>query len=103
VDKHSATSIKRVLDEVIAGWEVLEQVFIVDVVDFDDLVVVIPEQILIQWQPEDGQHVCDTGFLQCFLAAQCEESGQRIRSLELATGVENGEAISAYEPANVQL
>ena len=45
----------------------------------------------------------DTGFLQCFLAAQCEESGQRIRSLELATGLEYGKAISAYEPANVQL
>lgn len=47
VDKHSATSIKRVLNEVIAGWEVLEQVFIVDVVYFDDLVVVILEKILI--------------------------------------------------------
>lgn len=47
MDKHSATSIKRVLNEVIAGWEVLEQVFIVDVVYFDDLVVVILEKILI--------------------------------------------------------
>ncbi|KAI7002092.1 hypothetical protein KC359_g89 [Hortaea werneckii] len=68
MDKYSATSIERILNEVIAGWEVLEQVFIVNVVYLDDLV--------------------------------CKESGQRIRSLELATGLENGKAICAYEPAN---
>ncbi|KAI7514984.1 hypothetical protein KC347_g84 [Hortaea werneckii] len=47
MDKYSATSIERILNEVIAGWEVLEQVFIVNVVYLDDLVVIILEQILI--------------------------------------------------------
>lgn len=47
MNKHPATSIKRVLNEVIAGREVLEQVFIVDVVYLDDLVVVILEEVLI--------------------------------------------------------
>ena len=47
MDKYAAISIKRVLNEVIAGWEVLEQVFIVDGVYLDDLVLIILEQILI--------------------------------------------------------
>ena len=47
MDKHSATSIKRVLNEVIAGWEVFEQVFVVDIVHFDDLVVIVLEEILV--------------------------------------------------------
>ena len=47
MDKYAAISIKRVLNEVIAGWEVFEQVFVVDIVHFDDLVVIILEETLI--------------------------------------------------------
>ena len=47
--QNASTSVKPILDEFVAGWEVLDQVLIVNVVDFDDFVREDVEQMLVQW------------------------------------------------------
>lgn len=48
VYKHTAACIEPILDELVAGLEVLEQILIVDVIDLYDLVGVIFEQRAVQ-------------------------------------------------------
>ena len=48
--KHAPTSIKSILNELVAAGEMLQQVFVVDIVHFDDLVRESFEELWIQWE-----------------------------------------------------
>jgi hypothetical protein len=39
MNKHCSSCIQPILNELDAGWEVLQQIFIVDIVNLDDLVL----------------------------------------------------------------
>lgn len=52
VHEHPATSIETILYEFVAGREVFQQVFVVNVVDFDYLVSETFELLLVQRQSE---------------------------------------------------
>ena len=54
VHKHTAATVKTILNEFGACGEVLQQVFIVDIVNFDYLVRKAFEQLWVQWQFENG-------------------------------------------------
>lgn len=62
--KHPATAIKPLLNETVGCWEVLQQVFVFDVVDVDYMMLVGAEQILVEWHAQHGQDVGDAGVLE---------------------------------------
>ena len=68
MDKDTSAPIKTFLDEGIAGGEVLDDVFIVDVVHLDDVMCEIAEQVVVQGQPQGREDVADIGLLQSFCA-----------------------------------
>ena len=51
--KHPSASVKAILNELVASREVLKQILIVNVIDLDDLVLEVPEQLLVQRQSKD--------------------------------------------------
>ena len=48
MNQHASLAIEALLYESIASGEVLEKIFVVDVIDFDDSVLVRGEESLIQ-------------------------------------------------------
>lgn len=72
--KNAASVLEAILDEVDCLWKVLEQILIVDVILFDDLVREAFKERLIQRQPQDREHMRYPRSLQCVLAAQGEQT-----------------------------
>ena len=66
--QHSSTAIKPFLYEGIASREVLKDVLILHVVNFDDEVLVALEEITIKGQAKYRDHVCNISLLQGFLS-----------------------------------
>jgi hypothetical protein len=54
MNKHCSSRIQPILNEVDAGREMLQQIFIVNIVNLDGLVLEGLELICIQGQPQDG-------------------------------------------------
>ncbi|KAH9834697.1 hypothetical protein Tdes44962_MAKER08609 [Teratosphaeria destructans] len=75
--EHAAAGLEGVLDEAIAGGEMLEEILVVDIVDLDQLVLEAVEERGIQRRPQDGQHMRDAGRPQRFSAAEREEAKAR--------------------------
>lgn len=54
--------VKPLLNESIAGGEMLNDVFVSHVIDLDDVVLELHEESIVEWQPQDGDYVCDVGL-----------------------------------------
>lgn len=67
--QHAATSVEPGLDEAIAGRKVLEEVLVLDIVDLYYAMSEAVEQLTVQRQPQDGEHMCDTRRPQRFSPA----------------------------------
>lgn len=50
MNKNTASRVQSILNEAIAGWEVLQQILVVDIVDLYDFVCEAFEQLLVQRQ-----------------------------------------------------
>jgi hypothetical protein len=48
VHKHAAACVKAILYELVAGWEVFEEILIVHIVHFHNFVSVASKQIFVQ-------------------------------------------------------
>lgn len=68
-----------VTDEAVGGGEMLEQIFVVDIVDLDDHVRKGGEQVSVQRGAQDGQDVGNVGLLQGFASPQREHATQLVR------------------------
>ena len=66
--------VQSILNELCTCGKMFEKVVVIDVVDLDDLVRVAGEQVLVQRQPQDRQHMGDAAVLQRLLAAQRKEA-----------------------------
>lgn len=64
----STSSVKSILYELGACWEVLEEILVVHIIDLYSLVLVIFKKNRIQWKSQNGQYMGDAAFLQSFLA-----------------------------------
>lgn len=60
MDQHATIGLDSSIYETIACREMLEQVLIIDIVDFDGHVREAIEQTLLYRQLQDGKHMCDT-------------------------------------------
>lgn len=54
VHKDAAARVERILDEFVGLWKVLQQVFIVDIIHFYNLLLEACEQLCIRLKPQDG-------------------------------------------------
>jgi hypothetical protein len=72
VHQDSATRIQTFSDKGIGGVEMLQQIFILDVVDLDDHVLEGSEQVLVKGQAKHGENMGDVCVLQSLLPTQCE-------------------------------
>jgi hypothetical protein len=79
VDQHTTTSLDGSIDETIALREMLEQVLIVDIVDFDGHMREAIEQTLLDRQLQHGKNMCDTCLAQRLFATKGEQSIWMIR------------------------
>jgi hypothetical protein len=61
--KDAATSVEAILDEFVACWEVLQQVLVINVVDFDDMMSEAFELFLVQRKPQNRDNMSDTTLL----------------------------------------
>lgn len=52
MNQYASSCVKALLDEGIAGWEMLNYVLVFHVVDLDDMVVEIHEEMIIERQPQ---------------------------------------------------
>ena len=66
VYQDSAATIESFLYESITRWEMLKNVLVRDVVDFDDEMLVALEQIPIDRQAQYRDHVSNASLVQCF-------------------------------------
>jgi len=69
VHEDSTTGVKAILDKLVGGREVFEQVFIVHIVHFDHHVLETLEQLLVERKPQHRQDVGDAASLESFPAA----------------------------------
>lgn len=74
--KDAASLLECILDEFDCLWKVLEQILIVDVILFDDLVREAFEERLVQRQPQYREHMRYPRCLQRVLAAQGEQTSR---------------------------
>jgi hypothetical protein len=72
MNQHATTGLDGSIDETIALREMLEQVLIVDIVDFDGHVREAIEQTLLDRKLQHGKHMCDTFLAQRLLATKGE-------------------------------
>jgi hypothetical protein len=79
VDQHAATSFDGSIDETIALREMLEQVLIVDIINFDGHMREAIEQTLLDRQLQHGKNMCDTCLAQRLFATKGEQSIGMIR------------------------
>ena len=69
MNHHTSSAAKPLLDEGIAGGNMLNNVLVFHVIDLDDVVLEIHEEIPIQRQPQHGYYMCDVGIFQCVSAS----------------------------------
>lgn len=74
VYKHAATAIQTLLDELVGGREVLEQVLVFDVIHLDYMMAERAEQVPVKRHAQDGQHVGDVGVPESVTPAQGEDA-----------------------------
>ena len=74
MNQHPPSSVKAPLDEGIAGGKILNDVLVFHIIDLDDVVGEVDEELVIEGQSQDGEHVCDVGFGQGIFAPEGEES-----------------------------
>lgn len=60
--EHTALTAQTPVDEVVGGWEVLEQILVFQIIDVQDHMRVGGEDILVRRHGHDGEHMCDVGF-----------------------------------------
>lgn len=70
VDQHTPAAIEPILDKRIGCSKMLEQIFIVDVVYLDDMVLVRGKDFLVKRQAQHGEHMGDVGRFQSLLPAE---------------------------------
>lgn len=83
VHEDAASRIKSILDELVGVRKGLQEVFIVDIVHFYDLLLEASEQLCIGVESQDGQDMCDASRLQRLSSPQREEP-TRYQSLAVA-------------------
>lgn len=69
VYEYAAPSIDAFLNKPVACREVLQQILVVYIIHFDDLVRKTLEERLVQWQAQDGQYMRNARCLQRLSAA----------------------------------
>lgn len=69
MNQYTSSPIKSLLDEGIAGGKMLNDIFVLHVIDFDDVVLVIQEEIAIKRQSQHRYYMCNVGFVQGFFSA----------------------------------
>ena len=79
MNQNATACLNSSIDETIALREVLEQVLIFDIGDFDGHVREAIEQPLLDRQLQHGKHMCDTCLAQRLLATKGEQSIVTIR------------------------
>jgi hypothetical protein len=67
--QHPAARVQAILDELVARLEVLEQILIVYIIDFYDMMRVSLEELLVERQLQHGENVRDPCGLQCGFGA----------------------------------
>lgn len=94
----ATADVKAVLDETVGLWEVLEQIFVFDIVDLDDVVRVRAEQVPVERQAKHGDDMGDVRLGESLAAAQGEEAARG------SVSSPPGQALGAgYVPANVEV
>lgn len=68
MNQYASSSVQPLLDEDVAGREMLNGVLVFYVIDLDDVVLKVGEEILIKGQPQGGDYMCDIGLVQGFFA-----------------------------------
>lgn len=63
VNKHATTGIKAILNELVASWEVFQQVFVIDIVNFNHFVSEAFELFLVQRQSQNRYYVRNSAIL----------------------------------------
>lgn len=99
VNQDTASSVEPILDELVAGFEVLEQVFIINIVHLYDFVRKVLEKLLVQWELQYRKDMGDAGRFQRFFTAQIE---QPTGPSDSRRGKKR-ECCSSNEPANVEI
>jgi hypothetical protein len=66
----TTATIQAFLNESIRCCEVLQQIFIFNVVNLHHQVLERLEKLLVYWQAKDGEDVSDIRILECLLAPQ---------------------------------
>lgn len=62
MNQYAFSFVEALLDEDIAGGEMLEDVVVSDIVDLDDMVLEVGEEMVIERQPQHGDYMCDVGL-----------------------------------------
>jgi hypothetical protein len=74
LDQDSAAAIKSLLDEAIGGREVLEEIFVIDVVDLYNVVLERAEEGRVQWGAQDRNDVGNVCLLESLTPAEREHA-----------------------------
>lgn len=69
MNQYASSLIKPLLDEGIAGGKMLNDIFVIDVIDFDDVVLVINKEIAIERQSQHRYYMCNVGLVQGLFSA----------------------------------
>ena len=73
MNQHASSAMEALLDESVAGGEMLNDVLVIHIIDLDDVAVVeIQKEVVIEGQPQDGYYMRDVGLIQSFFAPQGE-------------------------------
>ena len=64
MNEDPSPAIEPLLDEGVAAGEMLEDVVIVHVIDWDDVMLEVLEEMSIERRPQDGDYMRDVGLVQ---------------------------------------
>lgn len=70
----STSRVEPILDELVGVGKELQEVFIVNIIDFYDLLLEAGEELGVGLEPQDGQDMRDAGCLQSIPPPQREKS-----------------------------
>lgn len=92
--QNTASRVKSILDELVAAFEMLKQILIINIVDLHYLVGEVLKQFLIQWQLQHRKDMGNVGGLECFFGSQIEQP-TRYQIREVAN---DGQTASSTHP-----
>ena len=70
VNKNSATTVETLLDKSVCGWQMLQQVFVLNIIHFDNHVLEGGEEMLVYRHAKHRQDMSDIGLLESIALVQ---------------------------------